>query len=99
MSENRIKHKNLWVRLNNIKKVHEWTNAAEALGLRIATSSGGTSHCTIRDPKNLNNDDPKSLIATVQQNTYKQANQATFKQLLKFGIPEEKIWKALKLLK
>jgi hypothetical protein len=99
MAEKRIQRKDLWVRLNNIKKSQEWINAAEALGLRIATSGGGTSHSTIRDPKNLDNDDPKSLIATVQKNIYKQANHAIFKQLIKFGIPEEDIWKALRLRK
>ena len=99
MAEERVKRKELWARLNNIKKPQEWINAAEALGLRIARSTGGTSHCTIRDPKNPNNDDPKSLIATIQKNLYKQVNQGIFKEFLKFGIPEDDIWKALKMLK
>jgi hypothetical protein len=98
MSEDRIKRKNLWVSLNNIKTPQEWLKVAEKLSLRTAKSTGGTSHCTIRDPKNLDNNDPKSLIATIQKNLYKQANQRIFKQIIDFGIVEDDIWKALGML-
>lgn len=98
MSEDRIKRKDLWNRLNNIKKPQEWLKASERLGLRTTRSSSGTSHCAIRDPKNSNDDDPKSLIATVQKNLYKQANQGIFKEMINFGISEDDIWRALKML-
>jgi hypothetical protein len=98
MSEDRIKRKNLWIGLNNIKTSDEWIRAANKLGLRTSKSTGGTSHSTIRDPNNMNNDDPKSLIATVQRNLYKQSNQGIFKQIINFGISEDDIWKALGML-
>ena len=98
MSEDRIKRRDLWNGLNNIKRPQEWLKASERLGLRTTRSSGGTSHCTIRDPKNLNDNDPKSLIATVQKNLYKQSNQGIFKEIISFGITEDDIWRALKML-
>ena len=85
--------------MNNIKKPQEWLKAAEKLGLRISHSNAGTSHCTIRDPNNINDDDPKSLITTIPKNLYKQSNQGIFKQILNFGIPEDDIWKALGIIK
>jgi len=94
-----IIRKNLWLQLNNIKRPDEWLKCAEKLGLRTTRSTSGTSHCTIRDPNNLDNDDIKSLIATVQKNLYKQANHTIFKNLMRFGIPEDDIWKALGKLK
>ncbi len=98
MSEKRIKRKNLWIRLNNIKTPQEWLKASERLGLRTSRSTGGTSHCTIRDPKNVNDNDPRSLISTVQKNLYKQSNERIFKQILASGIAEDDIWKALGML-
>ncbi|KKW11367.1 MAG: hypothetical protein UY50_C0015G0011 [Parcubacteria group bacterium GW2011_GWA2_49_9] len=98
MPEERIKRKQLWVQLNNVKRPQEWMKAAEKLGLSVAASSGGTSHCTIRDPNNQNREDIKSLIATVQKNLYKQANQHIFKQILNFGKSEDDIWRALGML-
>ena len=98
MSEDRIKRKNLWVSLNNIKTPQEWLKASEKLGLRTTRSTSGTSHCTIRDPKNLDNNDPKSLIATIQKNLYKQSNQRIFKQIIDFGIGEDDLWKALGMM-
>ena len=98
MSEDRIQRKDLWVKMDSIKRPKEWLKVAEKLGLRITRSTGGTSHCTIRDPKNPNDDDSKSLISTIQKNLYKQSNQRIFKQIIDFGIPEDDIWKALGML-
>ncbi len=98
MPEDRIKRKNLWVRLNSIKQPRQWVTAAERLGLTVVSSSGGTSHVTIRDPSIPNREDIASLIATVQRNLYKQANQRIFKQILAFGKGEDDIWRALGML-
>ena len=98
MPEDRIKRKNLWVRLNSVKQPQQWIRAAEKLRLSVSSSSSGTSHVTIRDPNNLNREDISSLIATVQKNLYKQANQRIFKQILAFGKTEDDIWRALGML-
>jgi hypothetical protein len=99
MSEDRIKRKNLWIGMNNIKQ-SDWIKAGYALGLRVVKSPSGTSHTiTFRDPKNPDDNSLKSLITTVQVNLFKQANQAIFKKVIDFGIEEDEIWKALGMIK
>ncbi len=97
MAEERIKRKNLWSRLGNIKKQQEWLKAAERLNLIVAGGGGKGSHWAIRNSDYPIND-IRSLVATIPANLYKQANQNVFKQLLADGIPEDKIWQALGLL-
>ncbi len=99
MSNDRVKRKDLWARLNNVKQ-SDWIKAGNILGLNVTKSNSGTSHThVIRDPKNENLDDIKGVIAVLQINLYKQANRGIFNALRDFGVPEDKIWRALKMLK
>jgi|SRR3989344_5858577 len=94
-----IQYKELWKGLNNVKQ-SDWIKAAEKLNLTVVKSNSGTSHThKIRDPKNTNLDDVRGVIAVLQVNLYKQANQQIFYCLLKFGIKEDEVWKALGKLK
>jgi len=103
MSEDRIKYKECYQKLESIKRVDEWLTAAKRLGLRI--TSGGKHPYTVRDPQNPNDDDCKSLITTIPSGIHKGINKAIAKQILfspitaRLGITEEQIWKALGLLK
>jgi hypothetical protein len=98
MANELIKHKELWARLNNIRQ-NDWIKAAETLGLVVLKSTSGTSHThTIRDPKNQDPKDIRGLITTLQVNLYKQANQGIFISLVKFGMKEDDVWKALGML-
>ena len=98
MAEDRIKRKELWKKLGNIKRQREWLDAAEKLGFLIASSSGGTSHTTIRDRK-YPVTDTRGLVATVQSNLYDVVNKKYFKRFLDYGIEEDAIWRSLGMLK
>src|SRR3989344_746050 len=99
MAEEGIKRKELWRGLNNIRQA-DWIKAGYKLKLVVVESKSGTSHyITLRDPKNADPDDIRSLVTTLTPNTYKQANGHIFKAILNFGrrhnINEDDIWKAL----
>ena len=99
MANDRVKRKNLWMRMNNIKQ-SDWIKAAQKLNLNVVKNNSGSSHThIIRDPKNNNRDDVKGVIAVLQVNLYKQANREIFNDILDFGIAEDAIWKGLGLLK
>ena len=51
------------------------------------------------DPKKLEDNGRASLITTVPNNLHRIMNQEIFKQILKFGVEEDKIWEALGMLK
>ena len=90
---NEIRHKDLFQQLNSIKKVEIWLKAAEKLQLRVCRGSKHPS--TIRNPKMPDDDSRASLITVIPNNLYKEMNQKIFKEFMKFGIEEEKLWKAL----
>jgi len=99
MANPAVKRKNLWAGLNNVGQ-SDWIKAAEKLGLDVVKNNSGTSHThNVRDPKNTNLDDVRGVIATLQINLYKQANQKIFNRFLGFGLKEDDIWKSLKMLK
>jgi len=95
---NRIKNKTLWRSIGKLKQ-KDWIKASKRLGLNVSTTGGRGSHCVIRDPKFKNPNDTRSLIATIQKNLFKQANETIFKQFINSGILEDDIWRALKMLK
>lgn len=97
MPEDKIQHRDLWQRLNNIRP-KDWENTGRRLKLAVSKEGGKGSHCVIRDPA-YPDQDYKGLITTIPRNLYKELNQAIFKQIFKFGIPEDDIWRALKMLK
>jgi len=94
---NNIARKDLFQRLGNIKKVEQWLKAGERLDLRVCRGSKHPS--TIRNPKMPGDEGRASLIATIPANLYRGMNQIIFKEFLKFGILENKIWKALGMIK
>ncbi|MEK7180074.1 MAG: hypothetical protein AAB706_01240 [Patescibacteria group bacterium] len=94
---NNIKRKDLFQGLGNIKKPEQWLEAAERLELRVCRGSKHPS--TIRDPKKPNDTGRASLITVIPSHLHKMINQDIFKEILKFGIPEDDIWKALNMLK
>ena len=97
MAEERIKRKNLYLGLGKVTQ-SDWCKCAERLGLIASVSGGRGSHAVIRDPKYPEPSDYRGLIATIQKDLQKQYNQTIFKHFLDFGILEDDIWKALKML-
>jgi len=83
--------------LNNITQ-KDWKEAVKRLGLVFDVSSGRGSHCVIRD-SNYPITDIRSLVSTVPKKLYKKMNIIIFEQLMVFGLGEDDIWKALKLMK
>ncbi|MFA6076801.1 MAG: hypothetical protein WC735_01855 [Candidatus Paceibacterota bacterium] len=100
MANDDILRKDLFANgLKNISQL-DWIRTADKLNLTISRSKSGTSHyLSLRDPKNTNPNDSKSLISTVMPNLYKEANKTIFKNILRYGknngISEDDIWKAL----
>lgn len=93
-----ISNKGLWQSLGKIKQKH-WAKAGEILKLWVDYKGGKGSHITLRDPAYFpDSSDVKCLIATIQKDLYKEANQSIFKHLLDFKIQENDIWRALKML-
>lgn len=103
MSEDRIKHKECFKKLESIKRVDEWLTVAKRLGFRVA--SGGKHPYIIRDPQNLNDDDYKSIVTAIPSGIHRGINKVIAKQILfspiteRLGITEEQVWKALGFLK
>ena len=98
MSNDLVKRKELWSRLNNVKQA-DWIKAGNCLGLDVIESKKGTSHThVVRDPNNKDLDDVRGVIAVLQTHLYKQANREIFKDFLGFGIEEDDIWKCLRML-
>ena len=99
MSEDRIKNKECFRKLESIKRVDVWITAAGRLGFRVV--NGGKHPYTIRDPKNLNNDDIRSLVTTIPSGIHSGINKIIAKQILfspvteHLGITEEQFWEAL----
>jgi len=93
---NDIERKDLYQRLANIKTVERWLQCAETLGLRVCRGSKHPS--TIRNPEMPDDNGQASLITVVPNNLYKEMNQRIFKELVKFKIKEDDIWKDLDML-
>ncbi len=93
---NDIKNKSLYEQLGNIKKVEQWLKACEVLGFRVCR---GTKHpSTIRNPKFPQDTGRASLITVVPNNLHRIMNQNIFKDILRFGVNEDDIWRALDML-
>lgn len=97
MAEDRIKRKDLWQQLGNIKKKNVWIKAAEELGLNVTQPKGGSSHYALRLP-DYENWDIKGHISNVYDPIRKDISEAVFKKLLDKGYSEDDIWRALKML-
>ncbi len=103
MSEDRIKNKECFKKLESIKRVNQWITAASRLGFRIA--NGGKHPYTIRDPKNPDDDDCRSLVTTIPSGLHKGINRVIAKEILfspvtkHMKITENQVWKSLGLLK
>ena len=97
MAEERITRKDLWQSMGNITPA-DWCNAGRRLGLSVSTSYGKGSHAVIRNPQYPDPSDMRGHITTVQHGLHKDMSHKIFKQLLNFGIAEDDIWKALKML-
>jgi len=94
---NNIQRKDLFQQLGNIKRGEQWTKACEKLGFRVCI---GTKHpSTIRDPKLPEDTGRASLITTIPNNLHRLMNQVIFKEILKYGVFEDDIWRALDMLK
>lgn len=94
---NNIQRKDLFNGLGNIKRVEQWLKAGEALGLRVCRGSKHPS--TFRNPRMPDDNGRASLITVIPNNLHRNINQAIFKELQKFGMSEDAIWKSLGLLK
>ncbi len=97
MAENRIKRRDLWSRLDSIKKKEAWIKASEKPGLKVTKPKGGSSHYAIRRP-NYENWDVKGLISVVYDPMRKDISETVFKKLLDHGYHEDDIWRALGML-
>ncbi len=99
MSEERIKRKELWASIGNIKRNQNWFKAAETLGFVVTQSRGGTSHYVIRE-KDADPKDIRTVITTIAShgNLRQDVNREIFKSFLNHGVQEDDIWKALEML-
>lgn len=102
MRDNGIKRENLLPKLRNLKQ-RDWLKAAHRLEvihdeLLLDIEGGSGSHAILRD-KSLPIDHPDSPVATFATNLFYEANKSNFQHILDHGIPEDDIWRALKLLK
>lgn len=93
---NDIQRKDLYQTLGNIKKVEQWLQVGERLNLRVCR--GGKHPSTIRNPKMPDDNGRASLITVIPNDLHRIMNQNIFKEFLRFGIPEDEIWKALGML-
>ena len=93
---NEIKRKDLFQKLGNIKRVEQWLQVGEKLNLRVCRGSKHPS--TIRNPKQREDNGRASLITVIPNDLHRIMNQKIFKEVLRFGIGEDKIWKALGML-
>ncbi len=98
MAGDKIKRKDLWQGIGNIKKKEVWIRAAEKLGLKVTQPKGGSSHYAIRLP-GYENWDIKGHISNVYDPIRKDISQIVFKKILDNGYNEDDIWRALKMLK
>lgn len=87
------KNKQLWESRGNIR-LGNFLKGAERLGLRITQPNKGTSHFAVRKPDIVTNG-LESLITNVYEGMSKQAKGDVIKSLLKYGIKEDNLWKAL----
>lgn len=92
-----IKNSELKKRLGNIGCT-DWIKFAEKEGL-LVIEGHGSHYANIRDPKFPDSKNIKGLITTITKNCFREANEAIFKRFLKFGIPEDNIWRGLGLMK
>lgn len=97
MAEDRITRKDLWQEMGDITS-SDWCRVGRRLNLIVDTSAGKGSHAVIRDPRYPNSPDIRGHFTTIPRHLYKEMNRIIFKQILDFGIPEDDIWKALKML-
>ena len=98
MADKLILRRELVHNFSNIRR-QDWKKVAEKLELIWDEEHGKGSHAVIRDPKYPKPYDTRGLLATVQKNIYKEVNKSIFKNLVKKGINEDDIWKALGMLK
>ena len=96
-SEFPIQRKDLWDSLGNIRK-NDWLKAGETLGLILTAPTGGTSHVAIRK-SGVPLEDIRGLVVTVYEGMSKQVNGIVFREFLKAGFDEDRLWRALKKLK
>ncbi len=92
-NEIRVENRNLWGSRGNIR-LKNFFSAVEKLGLRVTQPNTGSSHSAIRRPDVLTNG-IESLISTIYEGMSKQAKGQVIKALLKYGIKEDDLWKAL----
>lgn len=92
-----INRRDLWQGLGRLTQ-NDWIKAGYRLNLTVDTKGGKGSHIAIRDPKFTNPAEIDGLIATISRRLARIENQSIFKHFLEYGIPEDDIWKALKML-
>jgi hypothetical protein len=80
-------------RLGNIG-FNDWIKLSKEKGLLIVKNNNGSHYTNIRDPKMPDSRSVQGLITTLTPNCFKQANEQIFKKFLKYGIPEDDIWKS-----
>ncbi len=96
MAYEAIKRRDLYQRLNNVSQ-KDWKKAYRRLNLDFLEDYGKGSHGVIWDTQ-YPMENMRGLIATVQKRLFKEANQGIFKNLIIYGVAEDEIWKALKIL-
>lgn len=92
-----INREDLYKGLGNITQ-GDWERACRRLGLLCLTKYGKGSHFVVWNEK-YDIADIRGLITTIQKKLHKAANQGIFKKILAYGIKEDDIWRALKMLK
>ena len=88
------KNKKFWESRGNIR-FSQFYKAVEKLGLRATQPNSGSSHYAIRKPDILTNG-LESFIVNIYEGMSKQANGDVIKCLLRYGIKESELIKALR---
>lgn len=81
-------------KLMHIKRQKGWIKALESLGYVVEPGKG--SHYVARN-RNFDRSDYRSLVLTIQKDIRKDVNESMFKELIKKGISEDEILRALGL--
>ena len=93
MADELIKRKNLLREIDRVK-LDDWIRAAKELGLVVTQPSGGSSHYAIRRA-GFPPEDFRGFITNVYENLHRQDKPTIFKRLLRAGIAEDDLWRAL----
>jgi predicted RNA binding protein YcfA (HicA-like mRNA interferase family) len=95
MFDSESSHPELKPKLASVKRQSEWIKVTQKLGFIVEPGKG--SHYVARNNK-FPKSDCRSLIVTIQKEIRRDVSESIFKELMRKGVPEDDIWRALGFL-